>query len=129
MSEPSVWILIAIGLVSGVFSGTFGIGGGIIMVPALVYLAGFTQHRAIGTSLAILLPPVSLTAVLEYYRHGNVDIRTAVVVALALFTGAYLGAYGANRLSGPHLRLIFGVFIICMGVYLCLDAMKRMEWL
>ncbi len=129
MSDPSILLLIAIGLISGVFSGTFGIGGGIIMVPALVYIAGFTQHRAIGTSLAILLPPVSLTAVIEYYRHGHVDIRSAVIVALALFTGAYLGAYGANKLAESYLRLLFGIFIISMGVYLCIDAMKRLGWI
>ncbi|MRR14085.1 sulfite exporter TauE/SafE family protein, partial [archaeon] len=79
--EPAYLILILIGLVSGVVSGIFGIGGGVLIIPALVYLLGFSQHTATGTSLAILLPPVGLGAVMEYYRRGNVDIRTALIVA------------------------------------------------
>ena len=67
---PSVVLLLFIGGVSGIASGLFGIGGGVLVVPALVYLAGFSQHRATGTSLAILLPPIGLAAVVEYYRHG-----------------------------------------------------------
>src|SRR6185295_5410711 len=69
----SLLTLVLIGLVSGLASGVFGIGGGVLIVPGLIYLAGFTQHRATGTSLAVLLPPVGLAATIEYYRHGNVD--------------------------------------------------------
>jgi hypothetical protein len=81
--DHATLVLLLIGLSAGVVSGFFGIGGGVIIVPALIYLLGFSQHRAIGTSLAILLPPVGLGAAFEYYRHGNLDIRAAIFVAWA----------------------------------------------
>ncbi|HOO37547.1 MAG TPA: sulfite exporter TauE/SafE family protein [Deltaproteobacteria bacterium] len=119
-------LLLLIGLGSGVVSGMFGIGGGVIVVPALVYLVGFSQHLAIGTSLAILLPPVGLAAVIEYYRHGHVDLKVALIVALGLFLGAWAGARYANRLSGPHLRMAFGIFVVCLGIYIIYGAIKRL---
>jgi hypothetical protein len=121
-----VLMLLFIGLASGVVSGLFGIGGGVIIVPALVYLAGFSQHLAIGTSLAILLPPVGLAAVIEYYRHGNVDLKVALIVAAGLFTGAWLSAYFANKVSGAYLRLAFGVFVVLLGIYIIYGGVKRL---
>src|SRR5437660_9482136 len=94
-------ILVLIGILSGIASGVFGIGGGVLVVPGLIYLAGFTQHRATGTSLAVLFPPIGLAATLEYYRHGNVDLRAAFIVAAMMFAGAWLGAIVAQRLRGP----------------------------
>ena len=119
-------ILLIIGMGSGVVAGMFGIGGGVVIVPALVYLAGFSQHMAIGTSLAILLPPVGLAAVIEYYRHGYVDLKVALIVAFGLFLGAWAGARYASRLSGPHLRMAFGIFVVCLGVYIIYGAVKRL---
>jgi uncharacterized protein len=129
MPNPSLWLLIGIGLCSGVLSGIFGIGGGVVMVPALIYLVGFRQHMATGTSLAVLLPPVGIGAVLEYYRHGNVNVYAAVVLALTLTIGGYVGALAANRLSGPHLRLAFGMFVLSLGFYLVFGALRRVGWL
>ena len=129
MNVPSTGLLLMIGLLSGIASGFFGIGGGVLIVPALIYLAGLSQHMATGTSLASLLPPVALAAVLEYYRHGNVDVRVAVIVAITLFVGGGVGALLANRLSGPELRLAFGFFIVGLGVYLIYGAMKRLSWI
>jgi uncharacterized membrane protein YfcA len=129
MPNPSLWLLIGIGLCSGVLSGIFGIGGGVVMVPALIYLVGFRQHMATGTSLAVLLPPVGIGAVLEYYRHGNVNVYAAVVLALTLTIGGYVGALAANRLSGPHLRLAFGMFVLSLGFYLVFGALRRLGWL
>jgi uncharacterized membrane protein YfcA len=74
---PFWLVLVVIGLLGGFAAGLFGVGGGIVIVPALIYWAGFTQHKATGTSLAVLLPPIGLAAALEYYRHGNVDVRAA----------------------------------------------------
>lgn len=127
--DPSVALLLLIGGVSGIASGLFGIGGGVLIVPALVYLAGFSQHRATGTSLAILLPPIGLAAVLEYYRHGNVDLRAAFIIAVAVFFGGWIGAVVANRLSGPSLRLAFGVFLVCLGCSLIYGALSRLGWI
>jgi uncharacterized membrane protein YfcA len=126
---PFWLVFVMIGLIGGFASGLFGIGGGIVIVPALIYWAGFTQHKATGTSLAVLLPPIGLVAAIEYYRHGNVDVRAAIVLATMMIVGSWVGAYAANRLPGPHLRLAFGVFVSGLGVYLVYGACKRLGWL
>ena len=125
----SSWVtFVLIGALAGVAAGLFGVGGGIVLVPALIYWSGFSQHLATGTSLAVLLPPIGLAATLEYYRHGNVDVRAAVFLALGLFAGAWVGAYLANRMKGPHLRLAFGVFVTVLGIYLVQGAFRRLGW-
>ena len=126
---PLLLTFVVIGILGGIAAGLFGVGGGIVIVPALIYWAGFTQHKATGTSLAVLLPPIGLAATLEYYRHGNVDIRAAIILAITMFVGAWLGAYLANRLTGPHLRLAFGLFVLVLGIYLIHGASKRLGWL
>src|ERR1700759_2554091 len=128
MVNPSLFLLIMIGLSAGVLLGIFGIGGGVVIVPALIYLAGFRQHVATGTSLAVLLPPVGIAAVAEYYRHGNVDLRSALVIAITLAAGGWIGAIIANRMSGPYLRLAFGIFVVSLGVYLIFGAARRLAW-
>ena len=129
MPNASFVVLVAIGAASGLLSGLFGIGGGVVIVPALIYFAGFDQHKATGTSLAVLLPPVGIGAALEYYRHGGVDIRAAAIVAVSLFAAGWISAIFANRLSGSYLRLAFGVFVIGLGVSLTYDAMQRIGWI
>ncbi len=129
MVNPSLYLLAGIGLAAGVLSGVFGIGGGVVIVPALIYLAGFRQHVATGTSLAVLLPPVGIAAVAEYYRHGNVDLRAALVIAIALTAGGWVGAIIANRMAGPYLRLAFGLFVVTLGVYLVFGAARRLAWI
>jgi len=125
MTDSLIVLMLSIGLFSGIASGIFGIGGGIIIVPALMYLARFSQHAAIGTSLAILLPPIGLMAVLEYYRNGNVDLKAAVLVAIAFMVGGWIGAHLANQLiSSGVLKLLFGIFVLGIGVYLIFDALK-----
>ena len=124
------WLLfVIIGAFGGVASGLFGIGGGVVIVPALIYWAGFSQHKATGTSIAVLLPPIGLAATIEYYRNGNVDLRAAIILAATMFVGAWGGAFLANQMKGPHLRLIFGVFVTILGVYLIHGACKRLGWL
>jgi uncharacterized protein len=127
--DPMVLALLLVGLAAGLASGFFGIGGGLVIVPALVYLLGFSQHQATGTSLAVLLPPVGLGAVIEYYRHGNLDLRAALFVALGLFVGGWISAAFANQISGPHLRLGFGLFAMGMGGYMAFGAVRRLGWL
>lgn len=128
-AEGSWLLLVLVGAGAGVAAGLFGVGGGIVIVPALVYLLGFSQHRATGTSLAVLLPPVGLGAVLEYYRQGEVDLRAAGLVAPGLFAGGWVGAFLANRLPGPWLRLLFGLFTVGMGFYLVYGACRRLGWI
>lgn len=121
-------LFILIGIVGGIFAGLFGVGGGIVLVPALIYWAGFTQHKATGTSLAVLLPPIGLAATIEYWRHGNVDVKAAALLAATMFVGSWFGAHVANRMKGPHLRLAFGLFVTGMGLYLVRGALKRLGW-
>jgi uncharacterized membrane protein YfcA len=115
MPEPSAVLFVVIGLAAGLLSGVFGIGGGVVIVPALIYWAGFSQHRATGTSLAVLLPPIGFAAMWEYYRHDNVNVRAAMIIAGAVFVGGWLGAVIVNRVSGPYLRLAFGCSSSCSG--------------
>src|SRR6476620_5033224 len=129
MPHPSPALFVAIGLIAGVLSGVVGIGGGVVIVPALIYLAGFSQHRATGTSLAVLLPPIGFAATWEYYRHGNVNVRAAMIIAASVFVGGWVGAVIANRVSGPYLRVAFGVFVVTLGVYLMVGAFKRLGWM
>ena len=129
MPEPSVFLVLAIGLAAGLLSGVFGIGGGVIIVPALIYMAGFRQHSATGTSLAVLLPPIGIGAMWEYYRHGNVDLRVAMIMAAAVFAGGWIGALVANRVAGPYLRLAFGLFVVVLGVSLIYGASRRLGWI
>lgn len=126
---PGWLMFVAIGALGGLSSGLFGIGGGVVIVPALIYWAGFTQHRATGTSLAVLLPPIGLAAAVEYYRHGNVDVRAALILAAAMFVGAWVGAFFANHMKGPQLRLLFGLFVSALGVYLVHGALRRLGWI
>ena len=127
--EASAVLFVASGLVAGLLSGVFGIGGGVVIVPALIYLAGFSQHRATGTSLAVLLPPIGFAAMWEYYRHGNVNVPAAMIIAASVFVGGWFGAVIANRVSGPYLRLSFGVFVIALGLYLMVGAFRRLGWI
>jgi uncharacterized membrane protein YfcA len=127
MAEWMIFLLIGLG--AGVISGMFGVGGGLVIVPALIYWAGFTQHKATGTSLAVLLPPIGLLASIEYYRHGNVNWRAAIIIACALIVGAWVGSFFANKISGPHLRLSFGVFTTAIGIYMVYGAFKRLGWI
>jgi len=120
-------LLIGIGLTAGVAAGLFGIGGGILVVPALVFLANFSQEKATGTSLAVLLPPVGILACLEYYRHGNVDLRAAALIALGLVAGAYLGALGAQKADETWMKVSFGVFVIFTGAWIIISALKNLH--
>ena len=119
--------LIVIGGGAGLVSGLFGIGGGILIVPALVVWLGYTQQQATGTSLAILLPPIGLAAVLEYARHGNVEWKSAAVIALTMFAGSYLGARFANRLPEAHVKLAFGLFVTAVGLYVVYTGLKGLR--
>jgi hypothetical protein len=109
------WMMLLVGLVVGVVSGVVGIGGGILFVPALVWLLGMDQHKAQGTSLGALLAPVGIFAFLEYYRKGNADIRVAALLAAGFLVGGYFGAVGAQYIPEVWLRRIFAITLIAVG--------------
>jgi len=109
------WIILLIGLVVGMVSGVVGIGGGILFVPALIWLLGMNQHKAQGTSLGALLAPVGIFAFYEYYRKDNADIRVAALLAAGFLVGAYFGAVGAQHIPEVWLRRIFAATLIVVG--------------
>jgi len=116
MTINEVIILIMIGLTAGIVSGLLGVGGAIIIVPALVFFMGLTQHQAQGTSLSILIFPIGFLAFWNYYKEGYVNFKIALVIILAFFIGGYLGSSLAIRVPERPLKIIFGVLIILMGV-------------
>lgn len=109
-----------IGLGSGVLSGIFGIGGGIVIVPSLILLLGMSVRQAVGTSLAALLLPVGILGVFEYVRAGQVDVRLAAVLALGLLVGVYVGARIGLGLPAELVQRAFGVMLILVGIRLAL---------
>ena len=111
-----------IGLVAGVLSGLFGIGGGVVIVPALIMIAHMKPETATGTSLASLLLPVGMLGAWHYYRNGFVEIAPAMWIAGGLVVGAWFGAYLALRLSAQDLQKVFSVFLVFVAGYLWLTA-------
>jgi uncharacterized membrane protein YfcA len=111
-------MFIMLGVLAGVMSGIFGIGGGIIIIPALVFLAGFTQHEAQGTTLAIFLLPVGFLAALRYYKSGHVHVTIALLICLGFVLGSLFGANVAESLSNIALKRAFGVFLLVMSMYM-----------
>jgi uncharacterized membrane protein YfcA len=110
-----ILVLLAIGLIAGVFAGMFGIGGGLIIVPALLFFVKLKELEAIGTSLAALIPPVGLLGAAEYYRNGFINIRYAGLVALGLFVGAYFGARIMIALPPEVIRRLYGFFLLVIA--------------
>ena len=108
-------LLVVLGLAAGTLSGLVGIGGGIIIIPALVMLFGLTQHQAQGTTLALLIPPIGILAAWTYYKQGFVDIPIALYIILGFVAGSYLGAKVATRLNEATLERVFGVFLLLIA--------------
>ncbi len=111
---------IILGAVGGVASGLLGIGGAVVIVPVLVFMFGWSQHMAQGTTLAMLLPPIGIMAVLRYYNAGNIDLKVAGLLCVGFLFGGWLGAVIANQLSGEMLRKVFGVFLLIIGLKMIL---------
>ena len=109
-------LYILIGAAAGVLSGLFGIGGGVVIVPALLYVARMSQLTATGTSLGALLLPVGALGAWEYYRTGNLDVRAALMIAVGLFFGAFFGAKLAHVLTAIQLKRAFAVFLVLVAV-------------
>jgi uncharacterized membrane protein YfcA len=109
-------LYIIIGVAAGVLAGLFGIGGGVVIVPALLYFARMTPLTATGTSLGALLLPVGALGAWEYYRTGNLDVRASLLLALGLFLGAFFGARFAQTLTPIVLKRAFAVFLVLVAV-------------
>jgi uncharacterized protein len=121
MSLYVILILVAIGLSSGILSGLVGVGGGIIIVPALVFFLGFSQHQAQGTSLGLLLLPVGILAVLNYYKQGYIDIRVIAIMSIAFVAGGWLGSKLSLALPEVLIKRIFAIILFYA-------AFKMLDW-
>ena len=127
MSAVTIILLVIIGIAAGMLSGLVGIGGGIIIVPALVYLLTFSQKQAQGTSLAILLLPVGILAVINYYRDPqvNLDVKVVALITLGFLVGSYFGSKLALSLPDALLKKVFAVFLMLIALkMLFLDKPK-----
>jgi len=113
------WIgLIFLGICAGVLSGLVGIGGGIIIVPALIFFYGFSQQMAQGTTLVTMIPPIGILAAFVYYQNGQVDIKTSIFIAIGFLVGGFLGAKVAVNLDKNILEKAFAVILILIGLKL-----------
>jgi len=107
--------LLLLGIIAGYFSGLIGIGGGVIIVPALVLWFGFNQQTAQGTTLALLVPPIGILAVVSYYQKGYVDVKTALIICIGFLIGGYLGGKMAVGLSESILKRTFAIALMAIG--------------
>jgi len=121
MSTSMILILIVIGIITGVMAGMLGIGGAIIMIPALVFLLGISKQSAQGTSLAVMLPPVGIIAAYNYYKAGQVNIRFAIVLAVFFLVGSYFGSKLALTIPQNVLKKIFGVLLLLVAAKMLLS--------
>jgi hypothetical protein len=114
----NAWLFLALGLLVGAFSGVVGVGGGIIVVPALIYGFGFSQLLAQGTSTALLLPPIGVFAAYTYWKNGYVDVRAAALICAGFMIGGYFGAKIAIALPKDVVRRVFGGVLLLVSVKL-----------
>jgi uncharacterized protein len=121
MTTSIILILIAIGIITGIMAGMLGIGGAIIMIPALVYLVGISQVTAQGTSLAVMLPPVGIIAAYNYYKAGQVNIKFAIILAIFFLVGSYFGSKLALNIPQSVLKKIFGILLLLVAAKMLLS--------
>jgi uncharacterized membrane protein YfcA len=122
MTPQTILILAIIGIFAGILSGFVGVGGGVIIVPALVFFLGLSQHTAQGTSLFVLSMPVVLLAVINYWKSGNIEWKYGLVIAATFLIGAFIGSKLSLKLSPGMVKLIFGVFLAYVSFRLILSG-------
>lgn len=115
MTIQTILILVIIGIVAGILGGLVGVGGGIIIVPSLVYFLSFSQKSAQGTSLGLLLLPVGIFGVLQYYKQGQVDLRVVAILAIGFLAGSYFGSKIALSLPQETVKKIFAIILLLVG--------------
>ncbi len=125
MDTQTILIVIIIGIAAGMLSGLVGIGGGLIIVPALVYFLGMSQHSAQGTSLALILLPVGILAVLTYYKQGYIDVKIVGLLAIGFVAGSFLGSKIAINLSQDTIRKCFAVLMLLVAVKMLFFDKKK----
>jgi uncharacterized protein len=116
MNITTLIILILIGLVAGIFSGLIGLGGAVIMIPALIFFLGMSQFSAQGTSLAVMLPPIGILAAYNYWKVGEANLKFAMIIAFAFIIGGYIGSSFALNIPVNTLRKIFAIALIIIAI-------------
>ena len=116
MSTYTIVLLLLIGLAAGMLSGLVGVGGGIIIVPALMYFLKFDQHQAQGTSLGLLLMPVGILAVMNYYKKGYLDVQVVAIMCIAFVIGAFLGSKVSLAISQEKLKKVFAILLLFVAI-------------
>ena len=118
MDLIQLFVLVLIGIAAGILSGMFGIGGGIVIVPALVFFLGMTQHEAQGTSIGLMLLPIGILAAWNYHKTGNLDIKAGLIIALTFVLGGYIGSKISLSIDEVQLKRIFGVLMFVVSIKL-----------
>ena len=124
MEISTIIILALVGLFAGIISGFVGIGGGVIIVPALMYFLGYNQLQGQGVSLMVLAMPVGIFAVINYYKAGNIQFLPAFIIAIGFVFGAYYGSKWALGMDIKKVKIAFGILMLIMSIKLLLDAQK-----
>ena len=115
MTAQTIILLIIVGLLAGILSGLVGLGGGVIIVPALVFLLGFSQHQATGTSLGILLLPAGIFAVMNYYKKGFIDLKVVLLIFVGFLLGGWIGSKISLSVNETTLKKIFAVALLLIA--------------
>jgi uncharacterized membrane protein YfcA len=128
MDIQTILIIIVVGVAAGILSGLVGVGGGIIIVPALVYFIGFSQKTAQGTSLALIMLPVGIFGVMQYYKQGHVDYKIVAILAIGFLAGSFFGSKLALSISQETLKKVFAILMIIIAIkMLFLDKPKKAD--
>jgi len=127
MTTQTIFILITIGLLAGALSGFVGVGGGIVIVPGLVYMLGFSQHQAQGTSLFILSMPVVILATMNYWKSGNVNWKFGLIIAATFILGGYIGSKLALKISPGLVKFLFGILMAYVSFRLIVSGYQSLS--
>lgn len=127
MTTQTIFILVVIGLLAGILSGFVGVGGGIIIVPALVFMLGFTQHQAQGTSLFVLSIPVVILATMNYWKTGNVNWKYGLIIALTFVVGGYIGSKLSLKISPGLVKFLFGILMAYVSFRLIVSGYQSIS--
>lgn len=120
LNMEAIFILLILGLISGILSGMVGIGGGIVIVPALVYFLGYTQHQAQGTVLFMFLLPIGILGVFNYYNAGHIEFKTAFIIASTFIVGSYFGSKISIAVDQATLKKVFGIILFLVSLKMIL---------
>jgi hypothetical protein len=127
MTTQTIFILIVIGLLAGILSGFVGVGGGIVIVPGLVYMLGFSQHQAQGTSLFILSMPVVILATINYWKSGNVNWKFGLIIAATFILGGFIGSKLALKISPGLVKFLFGILMAYVSFRLIVSGYQSLS--